>query len=69
MLRGYKGIADFLEKVWGIKPTAQSVYRWAKSTVDPLPTKRIAVQNAKRAIVSADSNRVEEWARRHTTMI
>lgn len=64
MLKSYKGIADFLETVWGYKPSAQSVWRWSKAAIDPLPVNRVTVAFGGRSLVSARSELVEKWAQR-----
>jgi hypothetical protein len=66
MLRGYKAIADRIDKLWGgTGVSVASVQRWVKMVTDPLPVKRIKSDpNRKRSIVIADPSAIDRWALR-----
>jgi hypothetical protein len=64
MLRGYKEIANWIEKATGIALSVWDTCRYSQWAVDPLPVIKPFRQIGSRGPVYANSDAVEAWVRR-----
>lgn len=63
-LRGFKAIAEHLEKAIGFEVSIPTVQRSARHPTDPLPVRRMRLSGSRRPVVVADPRQVDAWARR-----
>jgi hypothetical protein len=63
MLDGWKEVASFLERIWGVSVSPDSAYRYSRLKRGPLPVRRIRLPDGKRDRVAAELPKVERWAR------
>lgn len=64
LLRGYKAIAEYIERVVRVPVTPLELCKYASWATNPLPVIRVRQMGATRGVVFAEPAKIEEWARK-----